>query len=144
MKKLFRALAFVILIGLLVAVRFLETELFYDPFMRFFAPVPGNSEISQIRLFLNVALRFWINSCISLGILYVVFGSKTILKFSGILFLLVFVILFPAFIVLMQEVEMDNYLAVFYVRRFLVHPILILILLPAFYYQRLKIRRSRK
>ena len=144
MKKLFRALAFVTLVGLLVAVRFLETELFYDPFMRFFVPVPGNSEIPEVRLFLNVALRFWINSCISLGLLYVVFDSKATLKFAGILFLLVFIVLFPVFIVLMQEVEMDNYLTVFYVRRFLAHPILILVLLPAFYYQRLKIRRSRK
>ena len=138
MKKLLRGLGFVILVGLLVAVRFLETELFYDPFMRFFSPVPGNSEIPEVRLFFNVTLRFWINSCISMGLLYITFGSKTILKFSGILFLLLFIILFPSFIFLMQKVTMDNYLVVFYVRRFLVHPIFILILLPAFYYQRIK------
>ena len=141
MKKHYRLLVFVILVGLLVVVRFLENELFYDPFMRFFAPVPENSEASEasaVRLFFNVALRFWINSCISLGILYVVFMNKTILKFSALVFLLVFIILFPSFIFLMQKVTMHNYLVVFYVRRFLVHPIFILILLPAFYYQHIK------
>ena len=39
---------------------------------------------------------------------------------------------------LIFEIESENFLALFYVRRFLIHPIFVLILMPAFYYYRRK------
>ena len=89
-------------------------------------------------MFFNVFLRFLLNTIISLTILYVAFRNWSIIKFASLIFTAFFVVLFPLFVYLMQNVTPDDYLAAFYVRRFLAHPVLILILLPAFFYYRLQ------
>lgn len=139
MKKFWKIPVLLVLLILLVLVRMLEETFFYDPFMHFFQGcMCEDPEVFPGQWYFNVALRFLINTLISLAIIYVVFQSKAAVKFSALLYLILFVILFPLFIYLMEHVQKDDYLAVFYVRRFLVQPILILLLLPALYYQRLK------
>src|SRR6056297_3249369 len=128
-----------LLVVLLAMVRMFEYQFFYDPFMYFFENSfePHEKLIFPPEMFFNVFLRFLINTIISLTILYVAFRSKGIIKFSAVIFALFFIVLFPLFVYLMQNVQPDEYLAAFYVRRFLAHPVLILILLPAFFYYRL-------
>ncbi len=144
MSKLWKIPVIGLLIILLVLVRMFEYELFYDPFMLFYrhgySSVPDAYPAS---LFFNVSLRYVINALISLAILYVVFGSRSVLKFSALLYAGLFLLLFPVFIYLIHHMREDDFLAAFYVRRFLVHPLLILILLPAFYYQRLRERVAK-
>lgn len=130
-----------LLVILLVLVRQYEYILFFDPFMEFYQTGTfGEGEISTARLYSNVALRYIINSLISAAILYVVYQSKNVVRFSGALFVIIFLVLFPLYIYFMSTIEEGDYLAAFYVRRFLVQPVLILLLLPAFYYQRLNQR----
>lgn len=130
-------------IGLLVAVlaliRMYEYRFFYDPFMYFFERAFQEQQEYQFttRMFFNVFLRFLLNTLISLTILYVAFKNIGIIKFAAGIYAGFFIVLFPLFIHLMENVKPDDYLAAFYVRRFLAHPVLILILLPAFYYYRL-------
>lgn len=128
------------LVGLLVLIRLYEYRFFYDPFMYFFEQAFRSTDELHFppEMFLNVFLRFLLNTIISLIILFVAFQNWGIIKFASIIYALFFVVLFPIFIFLMQNVEPDEYLAAFYVRRFLAHPVLILVLLPAFYYYRLK------
>ncbi len=129
-----------LLVCLLVLIRLYEYRFFYDPFMYFFEQAfrsTGDLHFPP-RMFFNVFLRFLLNTVISLAILYVAFRSWGIIKFAGIIYALFFLVLFPVFFYLMQNVEPEEYLAAFYVRRFLAHPVLILILLPAFYYYRLQ------
>lgn len=127
------------LVMLLAMVRMFEYQFLYDPFMYFFENAFRNHErlLFTQEMFFNVFLRFLINTVISLTILYVAFRDMGIIKFSGVIYALFFIILFPSFVYLMQNVQPDDYLAAFYVRRFLAHPVLILILLPAFFYNRL-------
>ena len=135
----------IVLVLLLVLIRMFEEVLFYDPFMYFFQGCISESpELFQGHWYANVALRFIANTLISLAIIYVVFKRKSSVKFAALLYAALFIVLFPVFIFLMERVEENDYLAVFYVRRFLVQPILLLLLLPAFYYQRLKDRRGSK
>ncbi len=127
------------LVGVLALVRLYEYQFFYDPFMYFFEQAfqKGETIGYTFDMFFNVFLRFFTNTLISLLILWVAFRSRGILKFSSLIYVGFFVVLFPLFIYLMYHVEPEDYLAAFYVRRFLAHPLLILILLPAFYYYRL-------
>lgn len=127
------------LVGILALVRLYEYKFFYDPFMYFFerAFQSGETIDYSFEMFFNVFLRFLVNTFISLLILWVAFRSREIIKFAGIIYAAFFIVLFPLFIYLMHHVQPGDYLAAFYVRRFLAHPLLILILLPAFYYYRL-------
>ena len=65
-----------VLVMLLVVIRAFENELFYDPFLNYFekdfiiSPLP---EINIIKLFFNLGFRFYLNTIISLSILYVIF-----------------------------------------------------------------------
>jgi exosortase F-associated protein len=70
--------------------------------------------------------------------------DKNILKFSFVLFIILFIASFTAFAFLMFNIEEQLFMALFYVRRFLIHPLFVIILLPAFYYYRLKIRNNNK
>lgn len=130
------------LIGLLfvclAGIRFFESSLFYDPLIAFYKDnylqmAPPKLEVG--RLLLSTGLRFLLNSFVSLVILYIAFQQKSVLKISGIIYLLVLVILLPVFYYLLINMQPDNYFTLFYVRRFLIQPVLILVLLPAFYYQ---------
>lgn len=139
MKLLMKLIIIGSLVGLLVLIRMVEYRFFYDPFMYFFSSGSSAAEIPYPKmLFFNVFLRFLLNTLISLAILWVAFRKTAIIKFAALLYAVFFIVLFPFFIYLMHQVTLEDYLAAFYVRRFLVHPVLILLLLPAFYYYRLK------
>lgn len=138
MKLHWRITAGVILVFLLVLVRQFEWKLFFDPFMAFFHGSHEAGEKMPLQWYLNLALRFALNTVLSLGILYFCFLNKNVVKFAAVLYLLMFLLLFPLFVFLMGRVQMDDYLTVFYVRRFLIHPVLLLLLIPAFYYQKTK------
>lgn len=125
----------------LAFVRFFETEIFYDPFTKFFKSEYLNADapiFKTEKLLLNISFRYWLNTFLSLLIIYVAFLDKNILKFSFLFYLIMFFILFSIFILLLKDLKPENYMNLFYVRRFLIQPILVLLLLPAFYYQKLK------
>ena len=139
-KKRYRILGIGILVLLLAAVRFFEKELFYDPLIVFFKSdyllgiIPP---MDMAKLMFNLTLRYTLNSAISLAIIYISFRDLNILKFSVILYAVLYVLATSVFIFLVLNIEREHYLALFYVRRFLIHPLFLIILLPAFYYYRL-------
>ncbi|TVZ26837.1 exosortase F-associated protein [Gillisia sp. Hel_I_86] len=141
MKKRFKVLLISFFVILLALVRYFENELFYDPLIKFYEADYLRHTVPNFetgRLFFNVLLRYALNSTLSLGILYVTFFDKNIFEFSVYLFSIFFVTWFLAFVFLIFEIENQHFLALFYVRRFLIHPILVLVLMPAFYYYRRK------
>ncbi|HET7360953.1 MAG TPA: exosortase F system-associated protein, partial [Salinimicrobium sp.] len=140
MKKYWKIPALIGLTGLLVLVRVFEKDLFFDDYINFFDSIYSieKSGVFQWKLFFNISARYLLNSLISLLILYVAFQRTGIIKFAGLLYAVLFIILLPLFFYLRSVLQYDEYLALFYVRRFLVHPLFIIILLPAFYYQSLK------
>ena len=75
------------------------------------------------------------NTLISLGIIYVLFKDVSKIKFSVFLFLIFFVFLIILMWVLLSYFNEKQAMALFYVRRFLIQPIFLLLFIPAFYYQ---------
>jgi exosortase F-associated protein len=140
-KRSHRVLQISILVLLLAGIRFFEEELFYDPLIEFFKSdyllgiIPP---MDMAKLMINLTLRFFLNTLISLAIIYFSFRDMGIMKFSAILYAVLYVIATLVFIILVLNIEKEHYLALFYVRRFLIHPLFLLILLPAFYYYRIK------
>lgn len=127
---------FLFVLGL-VLIRFFEGRLFYDPFLTFFKTDFQNKSIPDynfFKLFANLTLRFFLNSIFSLGLIYVLFQNKQILKLSIGLYLLFYVVLITLFFL---EISFFNdFLLLFYTRRFLIQPILLILFIPAFYYQK--------
>jgi exosortase F-associated protein len=144
MNKAVEIFLFLILVALLVSIRVFEELLFYDPLINYFKSDYLSLPIPKINLklfFLNIFYRYTLNSVFSLGIIFLGFKSLKNIQFSVKIYLIVFVILnCLLFILLSINFNMD-YKLIFYVRRFLIHPLLLLILIPAFYYQRLKINK---
>lgn len=127
----------VILLGF-VLVRTFENDLFYDPFLDYFKrdynliPYPP---ADSVKLILNFLLRFAINSGLSLALLYVIFRKKDIIRFAAILYAVLFVCFLVAFLVFWKGWAGEQKTLLFYSRRFLIQPLLILLFLPAFYFQ---------
>ncbi|QQX77027.1 MULTISPECIES: exosortase F system-associated membrane protein [Aequorivita] len=142
MKRTLKIFGFIILAGLLVLIRTFENSLFYDPLLLFFEmdyksmPLP---KMDTFALQTGIALRFLLNTIISLAILWLVFKDREIIKLSLILYSILFAILFMAFsFIIFTSEESSGHFVLFYVRRFLIQPLLLLILLPAFYFQKYK------
>jgi exosortase F-associated protein len=127
------------LVGLLVAIRAFENVLFYDPFTAYF-----KSEFSQslypdydgLQLFGDWIFRYMLNSVVSVGILYVIFKDESIVRFSSVLFVFFLIILLMAMFMLLYYFDENQKMTLFYVRRFLIQPIFLLLFIPAFFYQK--------
>lgn len=137
--RILRITITVILFGLLFLIRAYEADLFYDPLIVYFqndylyTTIP---EIDQWRLVIDLFLRYCLNSVISIAIIYMIFRKKKYVKFAGFSMMLAFMILIFVFTMLLRTDFESGYLLPFYIRRFIVHPIFLLVLLPAFYYYR--------
>lgn len=127
------------LILLLVLIRVFEDQLFYDPFLNYFKteyahlPFP---KINIIKLFFSLGIRFYLNSVVSLFLLYVLFADKPLVKFSALLYMILGSILMISFIFVLTFFAEESKMTLFYIRRFLIQPIFILLFIPAFYYQK--------
>ena len=139
MSRTVRMIITVVLFGLLFLVRAYETDLFYDPLILYFQndylyqTIP---EINSWKLIVDMLFRYTLNSVISIGIIYMIFHKKRYVKFAGFLLMMSFMIMIVIFSLLLRTDFESGYLFPFYIRRFIVHPVFLLILLPAFYYHK--------
>lgn len=130
------------LVGLLY-IRFRENVLFYDPLIDYFHgdyqnnPLP---EFETTRLFLHVTWRYTLNMILSFGILWAAFMDTSVIKFAVGFYVAVFILLIMPFYYFLFHHNPSEYLPLFYVRRFLIQPLLIFLILPAFLYS-LKVNR---
>ncbi|MFB3390136.1 exosortase F system-associated protein [Flavobacterium sp. LAR06] len=118
-------------------IRTFENQLFYDPFLEYFELDFKNLPFPQVdvfKLFCGLFLRYFLNTILSLILIYALFRDGEILKFSTFLYLFFLVILFVLFFVILNYFPDANWL-LFYVRRFIIQPIFVLLFIPAFYYQ---------
>ena len=136
-----RLAQFIFLVGLLVLIRAFEDQLFYDPFLDYFKndfanlPLPN---FNPFQLFFGLLFRYTLNTVVSLGIIYVIFKEVQMVKFALVLYYFFFMILIISFFYIIFYIKESNNFVLFYVRRFLIQPIFVLLFVPAFYYQKQK------
>ena len=121
----------------LVAVRAFEQKLFYDPFLPFFkTEFQGKSlpDYEGFKLFLNTFLRYFLNTIFSILLIFQIFKEKKLVVFVSWLYLFLFVVLAIIYFGLLYS-KTSDYLVLFYVRRFLIQPLFLVLFIPAFYYQ---------
>ena len=126
------------LVFLLVAIRVFENVLFYDPFSNYFKSDYLNLSFPSfdgLKLFFAMSFRYFLNAIISLGIIHLLFSEKSLTQFASFLYLVFFVFLIVAFFSVVFYSDHGNNFILFYIRRFLIQPLFLLLFLPAFYYQ---------
>ena len=135
----FRILQLLALVFLLVLVRAFENELFYDPLLNFFKKDFTNLDLPQFDfalLMVNVLFRYALNTVFSLGVIYILFKDISMIKFALFLYAFFFVIFAIGFFYIVYfSAENQNWI-LFYIRRFLIQPIFLLLFIAGFYYQK--------
>ena len=141
MSKPLKYILLIVFFALLILIRFFEDTLFYDPYLTFFQNDYLYLDSPRREVFKLVAfttLRYVLNSIISLGILFVIFRDASILKFSNIIFGISYVVLMILFLFFISNPKQEDYYLFFNIRRFLIQPIILILLVPAFYYHKIK------
>ncbi|MDR7208278.1 exosortase F system-associated membrane protein [Flavobacterium piscis] len=124
-------------------VRAFEKELFYDPFLEYFEsdfqnlPLPS---LSAFNFFLSLLFRFGLNTILSLVLIYTLFQDVDILRFSVYLYLFFLILFFGMFFLILNYYSDGSWL-LFYVRRFIIQPLFVLLFIPAFYYQQQNLKK---
>ncbi|WP_417942739.1 exosortase F system-associated membrane protein [Flavobacterium sp. RS13.1] len=139
----FKIIITIVVVLCLGIVRTFENKLFYDPFLVYFEsdfkglPFP---QVNNIKLFAGLLLRYTLNTVLSLVLIYTLFRDIEIFKFSVFLYVFFLVPLLVTFFIILEFFPNANWL-LFYVRRFIIQPIFVLLFVPAFYYQQQNLKK---
>ena len=131
-----RIILAIILVFFLVLVRVFQDELFYDPFIHFFKIDYHFNTLPEYdlnKLLSYLVLRYTINYVLSIGIIYTLFQKIQFIRLASILYLGAFLILIVLFLILLINLDSNWYYLFFNIRRFLIHPVLLILFSAAFY-----------
>ncbi len=145
MTKVVKLVLLMLLFGMLILIRAFEHDLFYDPYLTFFENdylYIDNPRREVLKLTLYTTLRFFLNSIISLGILFLFFKDWSVVKFAALIYSAALIVLLALYLYFVINPNKEDYYIFFNIRRFLIQPLLLLLLLPAFYYNQLKSKKS--
>lgn len=123
----------------LVLVRAFENELFYDPFLDFFKDDFQNQLLpsyESMPLFFGLLFRYTLNSLFTVLIIKTIFEQESIVKLTVFLLLIFFFVFVIAMFSILHFSKHPDYLSLFYIRRFLIQPLFLILFIPAFYYQK--------
>lgn len=128
----------IILVILLVIIRYFE-NVFYDPLTNFFKHDYLNGNLPAMNtgmLLFNLFIRYVLNSLFSIGIIWFLFKDKAFIRFSVYFYGFAFIVLSGLFVLYISHPVLKKQLfSIFYIRRFIIQPLFLLLLIPAFYYQ---------
>jgi exosortase F-associated protein len=142
MKLFIKFAISLILVLLLALIRYFENILFYDPLLNYFEQeylTENLPHFDNYKYFWNLFLRYFLNTSLSVFFILLFFPGKNTTYFLIKFYAIAFLILITAFFIISNWQLNNQTLVLFYLRRFLIQPIFILILLPAFYYQKVQL-----
>ena len=142
-KFLRYAIVFILLIGL-ISVRFFETDLFYDPLLSFFKKLNHRAlpEMDLMKLYTHVFFRYMINLFLTVLIVKFLFWNQSYVKFTIIVGIIGFIILLPIYAYMINHNLNFGDMIFFYIRRFLIQPMFLIILIPCYYYQEIRNKKA--
>jgi len=123
----------------LIGVRTLEDTLFYDPFLNYFHEANKNIEFPAFewgKLIGGHLFRFVLNLLFSCMIIHGLFQNKQWTLQGAVMITIVFIISLPIYLYCISDKFEIGYLFSFYMRRFVIQPLIILLIVPMFYYRK--------
>jgi len=133
-----RVILLLLLVFFLALIRFFEDTFFYDPLLEYFKNDFVHTKLpklSIVKLFFSYGFRYYLNSIISLGILYLLF-KKDVVPFSILLYIILGTILFITFFFTYKAFGENHKMLLFNIRKFIIQPLFLLLFIPGFYYQK--------
>ena len=138
---------FLVILGVcgLMCVRILEDQIFYDPFLNYFHE--GNKNISFPefewgKLIVSHLFRCILNLFFSCIIIHFLFKNKDWTVQGAVLISIIFAITFPIYLYCIYDRFDIGYLFSFYMRRFVIQPLILLLIVPLFYYRKQMMLRN--
>lgn len=128
-----------ILVLFLALIRIVEESLFYDPYLDYFKsdfinlPLPI---VDNLHLFLSLLFRYSLNTIVSIAFIQIAFNDINFTKFAVVLYGLLFIILIIALWVVLAFYANENKMELFYIRRFLIQPLFLLLFIPGYLIQK--------
>lgn len=138
---------FLVLLGVcgLMGVRILEDQIFYDPFLNYFHEGNKNIPFPEFewgKLIISHIFRFVLNLFFSCIIIHFLFKNKEWTVQGAVLISIIFAITFPIYLYCIYDRFDIGYLFSFYMRRFVIQPLILLLIVPLFYYRKQMILRD--
>ncbi|CAA7197026.1 exosortase F system-associated membrane protein [Chryseobacterium potabilaquae] len=132
---------FLIIVGIvgLMSVRVFEDTIFYDPFLNYFHEANKNISFPEYtwgKLIISHLFRFVLNLFFSCLIIQCLFRNKEWTIQGGVLLIIIFGITFPIYLYCIYDRFDLGYLFSFYMRRFVIQPLILLLIVPMFYYRK--------
>lgn len=132
---------FFVLTGIagIFSIRIFEDSLFYDPFLNYFHDATKNAKFPDFewtKLILSHLFRFILNLISSCVIIHFIFKNKSWTVQGAILITIIFAITFPIYLYCVSDRFESGYLFSFYIRRFVIQPLILLLIIPLFYYRK--------
>ena len=115
-----------------------QKKLFYDPFLDFiYNPVSDNyPDLAIGKYVLSKILRFLANDGLAILIIYGFFGPGKYVKFAAYVLLFGLLALLPIYLVLVIFYYQETYAFLNHLHRLVLNPVLMMLLIPAFYMQK--------
>jgi exosortase F-associated protein len=138
MKNLNWILVIIGVLGL-ISVRILEDRIFYDPFLSYFHEANKNLPFPDFewgKLILGYIFRFILNLLFSCVVIHFWFRNKQWTIQGAVLIAIIFAITFPIYLYCIYDRFEIGYLFSFYMRRFVIQPLTLLLIIPMFYYRK--------
>jgi exosortase F-associated protein len=142
-KYIFQFFIVLVVIVIFALIRNFEDTLFYDPFLNFFKGEYAQKSIPQViewRLYLNLLLRYLLNTFLSLFVIFIIFKNAEYVKLASLLYFVFLIILLPLFIFTIHFFS-ERPMLLFYIRRFIIQPMFLLLFIPGFYFQQVSVKK---
>ncbi|EJL73262.1 exosortase F system-associated membrane protein [Chryseobacterium populi] len=123
----------------LISVRILEDRIFYDPFLNYFHEADKSVSFPTFvwgKLIISHLFRFLLNLFFSCLIIHFMFKNKEWTFQGAVLIGIIFAITFPIYLYCIYDRFETGYLFSFYMRRFVIQPLILLLIVPMFYYRK--------
>lgn len=132
---------FLVVLGTLglIGIRVLEDRLFYDPFLNYFHEAQKNIPFPPFdwgKLIAGHLFRFVLNLFFSCLVIHFWFKNRQWTIQGTILITIIFLITFPIYLYCIYDRFETGYLFSFYMRRFVIQPLILLLIIPMFYYRK--------
>jgi exosortase F-associated protein len=132
---------FLVALGILglMGIRIMEDDLFYDPFLDYFHEARKNIPFPSLewgKLIAGHLFRFALNLFFSCLIIHFWFKNRQWTLQGALLISIIFLMTFPIYLYCIYDRFDVGYLLSFYMRRFVIQPLILLLIIPMFYYRK--------